>query len=159
MFQYLGPSILRILWEELKSAKYYVIQCNDLTKNLDQTELKANLISNFGAKFVDKFRHTMMWRKIWHKVNSKQFHGKVRSLKSLILVVVLLSVIPILTVILPDWTLKNGVTLILPSSISRNSSAHNAKRIFEILWGILKGRTNSAWPSQPCLKNCQNGTF
>ena len=55
--------------------------------------------------------------------------------------------------------LKNGVTLILPSSIARNSSAPNAKRIFEILWGILEGRTNSARPSRPCLKNCQNGTF
>ena len=28
---------------------------------------------------------------------------------------------------------KNGVTLILPSSIARNSLAPNAKRIFEIL--------------------------
>ena len=55
--------------------------------------------------------------------------------------------------------LKDGVTPILPSSISRNSSAPNAKRIFEILWGILEGSTNSAWPSRPCLKNCQNGTF
>ena len=55
--------------------------------------------------------------------------------------------------------LKNGASLILPSSIARNSSAPNAKRIFEILWGILEGRTNSARPSRPCLKNCQNGTF
>ena len=55
--------------------------------------------------------------------------------------------------------LKNGVSLILPSSIARNSSAPNAKRIFEILWGILEGRTNSARPFRPCLKNCQNGTF
>ena len=46
------------------------------------------------------------------------------------------------TVILPDWTLKNG-----------------AKRIFEILWGIPEGRTNSARPSRSCLKNGQNGTF
>ena len=38
----------------------HTMHCNDLTKNLDQTELKGNLISNFGAKFVDKFRHTMM---------------------------------------------------------------------------------------------------
>ena len=37
------------------------------------------------------------------------------------------------TVILPDRTLKNGASLILPSSIARNSSATNAKRIFEIL--------------------------
>ena len=36
-------------------------------------------------------------------------------------------------------TLKNGVTLILPSSIARNSSAPNAKIIFEILRGILGG--------------------
>ena len=43
--------------------------------------------------------------------------------------------------------------------MARNSSAPNAKRIFEIMWGILEGRTNSARPSQPCLKNCQNGTF
>ena len=55
--------------------------------------------------------------------------------------------------------LKNGPSLILPSSIARNSSAPNAKRIFQILWGILEGRTNSVRPSQPCLKNCQNGTF
>ena len=34
--------------------------------------------------------------------------------------------------------LKNGASLILPSSIARNSSAPNAKRIFEILWGILE---------------------
>ena len=54
---------------------------------------------------------------------------------------------------------KNGASPILPSSIARNSSAPNAKRIFEILWGILEGRTNSARPSRPCLKNCQNGTF
>ena len=56
-------------------------------------------------------------------------------------------------------SLKNGPSLILPSSIARNSSAPNAKRIFQILWGVLEGRTNSAWPSGPCLKNCQNGTF
>ena len=37
------------------------------------------------------------------------------------------------TVILPDRTIKNGASLILPSSIARNSSAPNAKRIFEIL--------------------------
>ena len=54
---------------------------------------------------------------------------------------------------------KNGASLILPSSMAMNSSAPNAKRIFEILWGILEGRTNSARPSRPCLKNCQNGTF
>ena len=50
--------------------------------------------------------------------------------------------------------LKNGVTLILPSSVAKNSAAPNAKRIFEILWGILEGRTTSARPSRPCLKNC-----
>ena len=52
--------------------------------------------------------------------------------------------------------LKNGASLILPSSIAKNSLALNAKTIFEIL--ILEGRTNSARPSRPCLKNCQNGT-
>ena len=56
-------------------------------------------------------------------------------------------------------SLKNGASPILPSSIARYSSARNVKRIFEILWGILEGRTNSAHPSRPCLKNCQNGTF
>ena len=55
--------------------------------------------------------------------------------------------------------LKNGASLILPSSIARNWLAPNAKRIFEILWGIPEGRTNTARPSRPCLKNCQNGTF
>ena len=54
---------------------------------------------------------------------------------------------------------KNGAFLILLSSIARNSSAPNEKIIFEILWGILEGRTNSAQPYQPCLKNCHNGTF
>ena len=34
--------------------------------------------------------------------------------------------------------LKNGASLILPSSIARNSSAPNAKRFFEILWGIFE---------------------
>ena len=62
------------------------------------------------------------------------------------------------TVILPDRTLKKwGLSNF--ASIARNSSAPNVKRIFEILWGILEGRTNSARPSRPCLKNCQNGTF
>ena len=55
--------------------------------------------------------------------------------------------------------LKNGASPILPPSIARNSSAPNAKIIFEILWGILEGHTNSARPSRPNLKNCQNGTF
>ena len=54
------------------------------------------------------------------------------------------------TVILPDWTLKNGASLILPSSIVRNSSAPNAKIIFEILWGILEGRTKGQLISE-CL--------
>ena len=56
--------------------------------------------------------------------------------------------------------LKNGASLILPSSVARNSSGPNEKRIFEILWRILEGRINSsAQPSWPCLENCQNGTF
>ena len=42
------------------------------------------------------------------------------------------------TVILPDRTLKNGVTSILPSSITRNSSAPNTKRIFESCEGFLR---------------------
>ena len=54
---------------------------------------------------------------------------------------------------------KKGPFLVLLSSIGRNSSVPNAKRIFEILWGIHEGRINSARPSRPCLKNCQNGTF
>ena len=54
---------------------------------------------------------------------------------------------------------KKGPFLLLPSSIARNSSARKAKRIFEIHRGILEGRTNRARPSQPSLKNCQNGTF
>ena len=37
------------------------------------------------------------------------------------------------TVISPDRTLKNEASLILPSSIARNSWAPNAKRIFEIV--------------------------
>ena len=48
--------------------------------------------------------------------------------------------------------LKNGALLILPSSIARNSSAPNAKMIFEIPWGILEGCTNSAWPSEKLPK-------
>ena len=54
---------------------------------------------------------------------------------------------------------KKGPFLVLPSSIARNSSAPNAKRIFQIHQGILEGCTNRARPSQPSLKNCQNGTF
>ena len=38
--------------------------------------------------------------------------------------------------ILSDWTLINGVTLILPSRIAKNSSAHNAKRNF---WNSCEG--------------------
>ena len=34
-----------------------------------------------------------------------------------------------------------------------------AKRIFEVQRGILEGCNNRAWPSRPCLKNCQNCTF
>ena len=54
---------------------------------------------------------------------------------------------------------KKGPSLVLPSSIARNSSAPNAKGIFQIHRGILEGCTNRARPSQPSLKNCQNGTF
>ena len=61
------------------------------------------------------------------------------------------------SVILPDWTLKKWSHSNF--SIFRNSSAPNSKRIFEILWGILNGCTNSARPSLPCKKNYQNGTF
>ena len=58
------------------------------------------------------------------------------------------------TVILPNWTFKKwGLSLILPSSITRNLSAPNAKIIFEILWGILEGGTIRARPSRPFLKN------
>ena len=34
---------------------------------------------------------------------------------------------------------KKGPSLVLPSSMARNSSAPNAKRIFEILWGFVYG--------------------
>jgi hypothetical protein len=54
---------------------------------------------------------------------------------------------------------KKGPFLVLPSSIARNSSVPNAKRIFQIHQGILEGCTNRARPSRPSLKNCQNGTF
>ena len=54
---------------------------------------------------------------------------------------------------------KNGVTLILPSSIARNSSAPIAKIIFEILWGILEGRTNSERPSGPVWKIAKMALF
>ena len=54
---------------------------------------------------------------------------------------------------------RKGPFLVLPSSIAKNSSAPNAKRIFQIHRGILEGCTNRARPSQPSLKNCQNGTF
>ena len=57
--------------------------------------------------------------------------------------------------------LKNGPSLILPSSIARNSSAPNAKRIFQILRGILEGCINSArchflTLSKKCLRLCPN---
>ena len=48
--------------------------------------------------------------------------------------------------------LKNGPILVLPSSLSRY-------KIFQFLWRIVEGRANRAQPSQPILKNCQNGTF
>ena len=38
---------------------------------------------------------------------------------------------------------KNGVTQILPSSVASNSLVPKTKIFFEILWGILEGRTNS----------------
>ena len=52
------------------------------------------------------------------------------------------------TVVLPDWTLKNGPFLMLPSSIARKSSATEAKRIFEILWGILEIIRFILWDKQ-----------
>ena len=39
---------------------------------------------------------------------------------------------------------KNGPSLILPFSVARKLLAPEARRIFEILSGILEGRTNSA---------------
>ena len=63
------------------------------------------------------------------------------------------------TVILSDRTSKNGPSLVLPSSLSRDYSAPKTKIIFQFLWGILEGQPNRARPSQPILKNCQNGTF
>ena len=49
--------------------------------------------------------------------------------------------------------------LILPSSLSVYSSAPKTKIIFQFLRRILEGRLNRARPSQPILKNCQNGTL
>ena len=63
------------------------------------------------------------------------------------------------TVILPVWTTQKRALSSMPSSIARNSSAPNAKRVFQIHQGILEGCTNRAQPFQPSLKNCQNGTF
>ena len=54
--------------------------------------------------------------------------------------------------------LKNGPFLVLPSSLSKYWSAPKMKRIFQFLWGIVEGQTNRDLPSQPILKNCQNGT-
>ena len=54
---------------------------------------------------------------------------------------------------------KKEPSLILPSSTARDSSAPKAKIIFEILWGILEGRTIKAQPTWPLLNNCQNVTF
>jgi hypothetical protein len=56
-------------------------------------------------------------------------------------------------------TQKNKHSLILPSHLSIYLSAPKTKIIFQFLWGILEGRPNRARPSQPILKNCQNGTF
>ena len=47
----------------------------------------------------------------------------------------------------------------MPSSLSIYSAASKTKIIFQFLWGILEGRPNRAWPTQPILKNCHNGTF
>ena len=49
--------------------------------------------------------------------------------------------------------------IILPSSLSVYSLAPKTKIICKFLWGILEGRPNRARPSQPILKNCQNGTI
>ena len=54
---------------------------------------------------------------------------------------------------------ENKHFLILPSSISRYSSAFKTKIIFQILWCIFEGWTNRAQPSLPSLKSYQNGTF
>jgi len=42
------------------------------------------------------------------------------------------------TVILPDWSLKSGASLILPSSIARNSLAPNAKIFLNSCEGFLR---------------------
>ena len=56
-------------------------------------------------------------------------------------------------------SLKNGVLLVLASSLPRDESTPKTTRIFQFLWGIVEGRTNRAQPSKPILKNGQNGTF
>ena len=63
------------------------------------------------------------------------------------------------TVILEYFNIKNKHFQILPSSLSKYSLAPNTNRIFQMLWCVFEGRTNRARPSQPFLKNCQNGTF
>ena len=50
--------------------------------------------------------------------------------------------------------LRSCTKNILPSSLSIYSSTPKTKRIIQFLWGILEAR-----PSQPILKNCQDGTF
>ena len=45
------------------------------------------------------------------------------------------------------------------SSLSIYPSAPKTKIFFQFLWGSLEGWPNRARPSQPILKNCQNGTF
>ena len=55
--------------------------------------------------------------------------------------------------------LFQNIFQILPFSLSRYSSAPKTERIFQMLRCIFEGCTNRARPSQPFLKNCQNGTF
>ena len=53
------------------------------------------------------------------------------------------------TIILEYFNIKNKHFLILPSSLSRYSSAPKMKRIFQMLWCIFEGRTKRVLPSQP----------
>ena len=63
------------------------------------------------------------------------------------------------TVILEYFKWKNTNFLILPSSLSRYSSAPKTERIFQMPRCIFEGCTNRIGPSQPFLKNCRNGPF
>ena len=47
----------------------------------------------------------------------------------------------------------------MPSSFSVYSLALKTKIFFQFRWGILEGWPNRVLPSQPILKNCQNGIF